>query len=82
MCGLAGALFRHGDVDMHVIENAVKQMCDVMQARGPDAKGFWSDRSAAVSFGHRRLAILDTHARANQPMASEDGRHVIVFNGL
>ena len=31
--------------------------------------------------GHRRLAILDLDARANQPMVSTDGRYTIVFNG-
>jgi len=31
--------------------------------------------------GHRRLAILDLNARADQPMVSTDGRYTIVFNG-
>lgn len=56
-------------------------MCDSMQARGPDAVGYWSDLQAGLSFGHRRLSIIDLDTRANQPMSSDDGRHVIVFNG-
>ena len=50
-----------------------------MHARGPDAEGVWA--SEGVVLGHRRLAILDLDARANQPMVSADGRYAIVFNG-
>lgn len=52
-----------------------------MQARGPDAYGHWSDEDAGLVLGHRRLSILDLESRANQPMHSDDGRYVIVFNG-
>jgi asparagine synthase (glutamine-hydrolysing) len=81
MCGLAGAfLFREAQ-DWHAIENAVHRMCESMQARGPDAFGFHNDSEAGLSLGHRRLSILDLEPRANQPMHSDDGRYVIVFNG-
>ena len=56
-------------------------MCDRMQARGPDAVGYWNDAEVGLSLGHRRLSILDLDPRANQPMHSDDGRYVIVFNG-
>lgn len=79
MCGLAGVLILGGDGSAN--EHAVRRMCDSMQARGPDAIGCWSDLQAGLSFGHRRLSIIDLDTRANQPMVSDDGRHVIVFNG-
>lgn len=34
-----------------------------------------------VALGHRRLAIIDLSAAANQPMSYEDERYWIVFNG-
>lgn len=82
MCGLAGAfLFRGTQDNGNAIKNAVQRMCDRMQARGPDAVGYWSDSEAGLSLGHRRLSILDLESRANQPMHSDDARYVIVFNG-
>jgi asparagine synthase (glutamine-hydrolysing) len=54
-------------------------MVEHMNPRGPDAEGLWAD--SGVVLGHRRLAILDLDARANQPMVSADDRYVIVFNG-
>ncbi len=79
MCGLAGVLMPGGDGSVN--GQAVRRMCDSMQARGPDAVGYWSDPQAGLSFGHRRLSIIDLDMRANQPMSADDGRHVIVFNG-
>lgn len=81
MCGLAGALLLGSARDKYAIENAVRRMCERMQARGPDAVGYWNDSEAGLSLGHRRLSILDLGARANQPMFSDEGRYVIVFNG-
>lgn len=81
MCGLAGAFLLESAPDWRAVENAVHRMCDRMLARGPDAFGYWSDSEAGLSLGHRRLSILDLALRANQPMHSDDGRYVIVFNG-
>ena len=78
MCGIAGFIPK-----LNVPEKAaldiVQRMADRMQSRGLDAEGLWS--SEGVVFAHRRLAILDLDARANQPMVSIDGRYTIVFNG-
>ncbi len=48
--------------------------------RGPDDAGVFRDRDASLSLAMRRLAILDIEG-GNQPMATEDGRHTLVFNG-
>jgi asparagine synthase (glutamine-hydrolysing) len=81
MCGLAGVFLFKSAPDQRAAENAVQRMCDRMQARGPDALGYWNDPDAGMSLGHRRLSILDLEPRANQPMHSGDGRYAIVFNG-
>src|SRR5262245_60557988 len=79
MCGIAGcALSRHGAGHEPALEG-VHRMLHHMRRRGPDAEGMWS--GPGVVLGHRRLAILDLAARANQPLLSTDERYSIVFNG-
>lgn len=63
------------------VDAPVRRMCARMRARGPDAEDVLVDQSAGVSLGHRRLSILDLDPRADQPMASADGRYLIVYNG-
>ncbi|PRH89669.1 asparagine synthase (glutamine-hydrolyzing) [Labrys okinawensis] len=80
MCGVAG-IFAY-----HYAANAISRpelsaMSRHMARRGPDASGEWFDPSERLGLAHRRLAIIDLADRALQPMASADGRHVIVFNG-
>ena len=54
-------------------------MNDLISHRGPDSDGiFFKD---SICFGFRRLSILDLTNVANQPMLSNDGAVVIVFNG-
>jgi asparagine synthase (glutamine-hydrolysing) len=50
-----------------------------MHHRGPDDQGNWREGSAGLGFA--RLSIIDLSPAGHQPMASPDGRHVIVFNG-
>ncbi|HWO41355.1 MAG TPA: asparagine synthase (glutamine-hydrolyzing), partial [Candidatus Eisenbacteria bacterium] len=49
--------------------------------RGPDAGGVWKDPQAGIWLGHRRLSIIDLSPNGGQPMVSESGRWIIVFNG-
>lgn len=56
-------------------------MCALLHHRGPDGDGFWSDAEVGVSFGHRRLAIIDLSKHGRQPMLSADGRFCITYNG-
>ncbi len=76
MCGIVG-LF-------HPLDPATPDrrrlhgMAELLRHRGPDGEGVHAE--AHLGLGHRRLAIVDLAGGA-QPMATEDGRVVISFNG-
>ena len=76
MCGIAGfTRFHHATGDV----NSLIKMGDRIAHRGPDAHGEYLDEN--VGLCHRRLSIIDLSTAGNQPMFSEDGNLVIVFNG-
>lgn len=75
MCGIAGWYRRGG---RPVVTRTIGAQCDAIVHRGPDDSGTFVDGD--FGFGMRRLSILDV-ADGHQPMASPDGRHVVVFNG-
>jgi asparagine synthase (glutamine-hydrolysing) len=59
----------------------VGELTGLMARRGPDDVGAWSDPAGRVDLGFRRLAILDLSPSGGQPMATADGRFVLVYNG-
>jgi asparagine synthase (glutamine-hydrolysing) len=80
MCGLTGYI-DYRPATRQTREAIVSAMTDSLIHRGPDDGGVWVDAEAGIALGHRRLSIIDLSALGHQPMASGDGRHVIVFNG-
>lgn len=74
MCGFTG--FTNHTNDSNRI---LGEMLDKIRHRGPDAEGTYIDESIAL--GHRRLSIIDVSEAGNQPLYSEDGKLVLVFNG-
>ncbi|EZP83295.1 Asparagine synthetase [Novosphingobium resinovorum] len=76
MCGIAGIY--HLETPKPVDRARVEAMCDAIAHRGPDGQGVWT--APGVALGHRRLSIIDL-AGSPQPMASPDGRAMLVFNG-
>ena len=78
MCGIAGFLAASAVADL---ESPARRMADTLVHRGPDDGGVWVDGASGVALAHRRLAILDLSPAGRQPMISDCGRYVIVFNG-
>ncbi|MED5416047.1 MAG: asparagine synthetase B, partial [Candidatus Latescibacterota bacterium] len=76
MCGLCGIVQPSG---RPVDRNRLEQMRDSMRHRGPDDEGLRID--GQVGLGHRRLSIIDLTEAGRQPLANEDGRLHLVFNG-
>ncbi|WP_030861371.1 N-acetylglutaminylglutamine amidotransferase [Streptomyces sp. NRRL F-2747] len=76
MCGLSGEVrFDGRRPDLAAIE----RMTDVLEPRGPDGRGAWSQ--GAVALGHRRLKIIDLSERGAQPMTDAQLGLTAVFNG-
>src|SRR2546422_1637867 len=78
MCGIAGWVsFEHDRSGQRPMLDA---MTETMSCRGPDARGTWLDRHAAI--GHRRLAVIDLPG-GRQPMTLDTpgGPLVITYSG-
>jgi asparagine synthase (glutamine-hydrolysing) len=63
-----------------VTEQRVKEMCRMLQHGGPDDEGIYSDESARLVLGNRRLALLDLSPAGHMPMIYAN-RYVITYNG-
>ncbi|MBN1348681.1 asparagine synthase (glutamine-hydrolyzing) [candidate division KSB1 bacterium] len=76
MCGIYGMFdFHHS----HKIERKqVKDVIDVMQHRGPDEDGIYTN--AHIALGHKRLSIIDL-STGKQPLFNENQTLCIIFNG-
>jgi asparagine synthase (glutamine-hydrolysing) len=74
LCGITGFTHRDGVFDRARIRAAT----DSLVHRGPDQQGTYE--SEVVSLGAVRLKIIDLQA-GDQPMISDDGNTVLVFNG-
>jgi len=73
MCGIAGFTHAHRPVSDR-IQSAIATLVH----RGPDQRGVFE--SETVSLGGARLKIIDVEG-GDQPIVSDDGDAVIVFNG-
>ncbi|MBR5314302.1 MAG: asparagine synthetase B, partial [Clostridia bacterium] len=76
MCGFTG--FFSDSTELINRDELIKKMSDTIIHRGPDSDGAFTDDFVALGF--RRLSIIDLEG-GHQPIHSQDGRYVIVFNG-
>jgi asparagine synthase (glutamine-hydrolysing) len=72
MCGIVGFA---GFEDKKLLHN----MTTSLTHRGPDQHAYFLDDN--ISFGHRRLSIIDLSEKGRQPMCNEEGNLTITFNG-
>lgn len=80
MCGITGFL-NNGSLSKEDARGVLQRMTDSIRHRGPDADGLWQSDDGQVNLGHRRLSILDLSTAGAQPMVSQDGRLILIFNG-
>ncbi len=77
MCGIAG-IYNY-KTNLAVSNSAIKDMISVINYRGPDGEGVFT--SGHMGLGHKRLTIIDTSERSNQPMTSHYGPQTLCYNG-
>lgn len=77
MCGITGLISTKEITDDKL--NRLKSATSKLNKRGPDAEGIKS--YGKVAFGHRRLSIIATSQKSNQPLEDTSERYSIVFNG-
>jgi len=80
MCGLTGFIWNSDSKISHVARS-LDLMTDAINHRGPDSEGSWINEKDCISFGHKRLSVLDLTSAGSQPMFSNSKRYIIVFNG-
>ncbi len=76
MCGICGIISLNNDL---VKEGQIRNMMQVQKHRGPDDEGIFIKNN--VGLGFVRLSIIDLSSAGHQPMFSDDGMYVVVFNG-
>lgn len=78
MCGISGVInFSENDYKVEG-QQVLDKMIHALSHRGPDETGVWYNKK--VYLGHKRLSIIDL-AGGHQPLFSETGKHVLVYNG-
>ena len=79
MCGITGLWFSKKVVDATEISAAISRMTLSLRLRGPDASGVLIE--SPISFGHRRLSILDPTDAGAQPMRLGRDGPIVTYNG-
>ena len=78
MCGIVGFKTNR---DFSRLRESLPRAASRLVHRGPNDSGLFFDEKHGVGLGHRRLSVIDLSNAGRQPMASDDGRVRIVYNG-
>ena len=73
MCGIAGST---RSTPEFLAQSKIR-----LRHRGPDTDGQWVEREGGLGFAHTRLEVIDLGDGGAQPMVSDCGRYVLVYNG-
>lgn len=76
MCGIAGIAWKNVEFKK---PKAFKEAASLIQHRGPDHTGYYSDNQ--INFVHHRLSIIDLDPRAHQPFFTENQKKALIYNG-
>jgi len=77
MCGILGQI--NFKKNFPINKSVFKKSLDLQYHRGPDDSDIY--QGEGFIFGHRRLSIIDLDPCAKQPMTSNCGNYILVFNG-
>ena len=75
MCGISGIINQKNNI---INKEDIIAINNLATHRGPDGEGYYHDQN--LSFGHRRLAIIDLTKNGHQPM-SYNKDFIITYNG-
>ena len=73
MCGILGSINISFD----------NSVLNLIKHRGPDDSGIeeFHIKENIVKFGQRRLSIIDLTSAGHQPMHTDCGNYILIFNG-
>lgn len=77
MCGIYGVASFEKKIDLVSVQQQIARLTH----RGADDGGVWISPDQNIALAHRRLSIIDLSDAGHQPMESNDGHNVIVYNG-
>ncbi len=78
MCGVVG--FKTNQ-NFNRLRESLPEAILKLDHRGPNDSGLFIDENHGLGLGHRRLSVIDLSKAGRQPMASDDKRVQIVYNG-
>jgi asparagine synthase (glutamine-hydrolysing) len=76
MCGILGRINFNGE---EISKENLAAAAHLINHRGPDKAAQWSEKGCGLA--HQRLSVIDLTEHGDQPMESNNGRYVCVFNG-
>ena len=78
MCGFGGYILSREEISP---KNILEKILNQITHRGPDDQGVYENKDYKIGLAHTRLSIQDLSSNGHQPMSSDDGKVVLVYNG-